>query len=117
MPTFPGNSSNLNQVEHWGYNFVGSAIDNLLRDLQSSDALETYPDFKERRERAQALMFELVGQEPCLFYVRRKGFGREPGEEIWELTLATDQDNVQLPAKLEKLQKTIGLVAAVLKDG
>ncbi len=117
MPTFPGNLSNLNEVENWGYNFVGSAIDNLLRDLESPGAPEAYLDFRERRERALQVMFELVGQEPCLFYVRRKGSGREPGEEIWELTLATDQDNVQLPARLEKLQKTFGLVAAVPQDG
>jgi len=57
-------------------------------------------------------MFELVGQDPCLFYVHRKGLG-EPGE-IWELTLATDQDNVQYPQG-EKLQKTLGLVASCYK--
>ena len=116
MP-IPGNLSKLNDVEQWGYNFVGSAIDNLLRDIEGSAAVEAYADFRERRERANEVMFELVGQKPCLFYVRRKGAGREPKEEIWEITLATDQDNVQLPPKLEKLQKTLGLVASVLKDG
>ncbi len=79
--------------EDWGYVFKGSTIDSLIRNLEGEAALESYPEFRERRERANELMFECVGQEPCLFYVRRKGAGREPGEEIWELTIATDRDN------------------------
>ncbi|BDI16265.1 hypothetical protein ANSO36C_20670 [Nostoc cf. commune SO-36] len=36
-----------------------------------------------------------------------KGAGKEAREEIWELTIATDSD-VPLPARLEKLRKTLG---------
>lgn len=103
--------------EDWGYVFKGSAIDSLIRNLEGEAALESYPEFRERRERANELIYECVGHEPCLFYVRRKGAGREPGEEIWELTIATDRDDFQLPARLEKLGKTLGLRAAVAQNG
>ncbi len=58
-------------------------------------------------------MFECVGRKPCLFYIRRQGFGKETGEEIWDLTIATDQNHLQLPTRLEKLGKTLGFKAAV----
>ncbi|MGF1990947.1 MAG: translation initiation factor IF-2 N-terminal domain-containing protein [Nostoc sp. ZfuVER08] len=103
--------------EDWGYTFVGSTIDRLIRNLEGESALQAYPEFRERRERANELMFECVGKKPCLFYVRRKGAGKEPKEEIWDLTIATDTDNFQLPAKLEKLKKTLGFTVAVQKDG
>ncbi|NDJ20268.1 AAA family ATPase [Nostoc sp. B(2019)] len=61
-------------------------------------------------------MLECVGK-PCLFYIRRKGAGKEPKQEIWDLTIATDQDDFQLPARLKKLGKTLGFRAAVQKDG
>ena len=119
MPTSSTNSArfNDNSLEDWSYNFIGSsAIDNFLHDLEGPAALEAYSEW-ERRERANELMFDLVGQEHCLFYVRRRGPGREPGEEKWELTLATDRDDVPVPTRLEKLEKTLGLVAAVGKNG
>lgn len=119
MPTFHADPANFNDgsTEEWGYNFIASsAIDNFLCDLEGAAALEGYSEW-ERRERANELMFDLVGQEDCLFYIRRKGPGREPGEEKWELVIATDRDDVPLPSRLEKLEKTLGLVAAVGKNG
>ena len=116
--SFRGNSLKIKtDSEDWGYVFVGSTIDSFIRHFEGEAAVEAYPEFSQRREYANKLMFECVGQKPCLFYVRRKGAGKEAGEEIWELTIATDQDDVQLPARLEKLGKTLSLLAAVSQDG
>ncbi|MEA5504661.1 translation initiation factor IF-2 N-terminal domain-containing protein [Halotia wernerae UHCC 0503] len=104
-------------VEDWGYVLIASAIDKLIHNLEGETALKLYSDFRERRERANELMYECVGQQPCLFYVRRKGNGRDPKEEIWDLTIATDWDDVQLPPRLAELKKTIGFTAAVHQDG
>ncbi|MEH2462981.1 translation initiation factor IF-2 N-terminal domain-containing protein [Nostoc sp.] len=103
--------------EDWGYMFIASAIDSFIHHLEGETALKSYPEFRERRDRANELMLECVGKKPCLFYVRRKGAGKEPREEIWDLTIATDSDDFQLPARLEKLRKTLGFRAAVQKDG
>ncbi|MEH2283639.1 MAG: translation initiation factor IF-2 N-terminal domain-containing protein [Nostoc sp.] len=103
--------------EDWGYMFIASAIDSFIRHLEGETALKSYPDFRERRDRANKLMYECVGQKPSLFYVRRKGAGKEAREEIWDLTIATDSDDFPLPARLEKLRKTLGFRAAVPKDG
>ncbi|MEH1891227.1 MAG: translation initiation factor IF-2 N-terminal domain-containing protein [Nostoc sp.] len=103
--------------EDWGYMFIASAIDSFIRHLEGEAALKSYPEFRERRDRANELMLECVGKKPCLFYVRRKGAAKEPREEIWDLTIATDSDDFQLPARLEKLRKTLGFRAAVQKDG
>ena len=103
--------------EDWGYMFIASAIDSFIRHLEGETALKSYPEFRERRDRANELMYECVGKKPSLFYVRRKGAGKESREEIWDLTIATDSDDFQLPARLEKLRKTLGFRAAVPKDG
>ncbi|MEH2202555.1 MAG: translation initiation factor IF-2 N-terminal domain-containing protein [Nostoc sp.] len=103
--------------EDWGYTFIASAIDSFIRHLEGEAALKSYPEFRERRDRANELMSECVGKKPSLFYVRRKGAGKEAREEIWDLTIATDSDDFQLPARLEKLRKTLGFRAAVPKDG
>ncbi|WP_084226964.1 translation initiation factor IF-2 N-terminal domain-containing protein [Nostoc sp. KVJ20] len=103
--------------EDWGYTFIASAIDSFIRHLEGETALKSYPEFRERRDRANELMYECVGKKPSLFYVRRKGAGKEAREEIWDLTIATDSDEFQLPARLEKLRKTLGFRAAVQKDG
>ncbi|MDF5707106.1 MAG: translation initiation factor IF-2 N-terminal domain-containing protein [Nostoc sp. S4] len=103
--------------EDWGYTFVGSTIDRLIRNLEGESALQAYPEFRQRRDRANELMFECVGKKSCLFYVRRKGAGKEPREEIWDLIIATDSDEFQLPARLEKQRKTLGFTVAVQKDG
>ncbi len=103
--------------EDWGYTFIASAIDSFIRHLEGETALKSYPEFRERRDRANELMYECVGKKPSLFYVRRKGAGKEAREEIWDLTIATDSDEFHLPARLEKLRKTLGFRAAVQKDG
>ncbi|MDF5739587.1 MULTISPECIES: translation initiation factor IF-2 N-terminal domain-containing protein [unclassified Nostoc] len=103
--------------EDWGYMFIASAIDSFIRHLEGKTALEAYPEFRERRDRANELMLECVGKKPSLFYVRRKGAGKEAKEEIWDLTIATDSDDFQLPPRLEKLKKTLGFRVAVQKDG
>ncbi|MBE8965496.1 translation initiation factor IF-2 N-terminal domain-containing protein [Nostocales cyanobacterium LEGE 12452] len=103
--------------EDWGYSFIASAIDSFIRHLEGEAALKSYPEFRERRDRANELIYECVGKKPSLFYVRRKGAGKEAREEIWDLTIATDSDDFPLPARLEKLRKTLGFRAAVPKDG
>ncbi|MCC5641722.1 translation initiation factor IF-2 N-terminal domain-containing protein [Nostoc sp. CHAB 5824] len=103
--------------EDWGYMFIASAIDSFIRHLEGETVLKSYPEFRERRDRANELMLECVGKKPSLFYVRRKGAGKEAREEIWDLTIATDSDDFQLPTRLEKLRKTLGFKAAVPKDG
>jgi len=105
------------KIEDCGYTFIGSAVDNVVRHFEGQSSLQLYPDFRERRERANELLFELVGKQPGLFYIRRQGTGKEPGEEIWELIIATDQDNFQLPKRLKKLGKTLGFKAAIRQDG
>ncbi|MEH2181551.1 translation initiation factor IF-2 N-terminal domain-containing protein [Nostoc sp.] len=103
--------------EDWGYMFIASAVDSFIRHLEGESVLKLYPEFRERRDRANKLMLECVGQKPSLFYVRRKGAGKEAKEEIWDLTIATDSNDFQLPTRLEKLRKTLGFRAAVPKDG
>ncbi|MBD2496378.1 translation initiation factor IF-2 N-terminal domain-containing protein [Nostoc sp. FACHB-280] len=103
--------------EDWGYKLLGSAINRLILDLESQTVLKTYSEFQQRREFANKLMKELFGQKPCLFYIRRKGQGKQDGEEIWELTIATDRDDALLPSRLENLGKTLGLRAAVEQNG
>lgn len=66
---------------------------------------------------AQNQILDLLGQEVCLFYVRRQGAGKHQDEEILQLTVATDRDDFPLPAKLEKQGKTLGLIAAISEDG
>lgn len=97
--------------------FVNSTIDSLIRHLAGADAVAEYPDFSERREYAHELMWECVGQNPCLFYLRRKGAGRAAKEEIWELIIATDSEHSKLPLRLQKLGKTLGFKAAVHPNG
>lgn len=60
---------------------------------------------------------DLLGDQPCMFYVRRQGVGRNPDEEIWQLTIATDQEQLPLPAKLQSQGKTYSLRAAIREDG
>ncbi|BAZ28373.1 translation initiation factor IF-2 domain-containing protein [Cylindrospermum sp. NIES-4074] len=104
-------------AEDWGYIFINSTIDRFISNLEGENALKLYPEFRERRERANELMFECVGQKPCLFYVRRQGAGKDSGEEIWDLTIATDSDDFKLPARLKQLGKTLGFRASVQKNG
>ncbi|MEH2069577.1 MAG: AAA domain-containing protein [Nostoc sp.] len=104
--------------EKWGYVFLGSsAINSLISNFESQATLESYREPWLRQERANELIFDLLGQQPRLVYVRRKGAGRDPGEEIWDLTIATDRDDFQLPARLEKLGQTLGFRAVVQQDG
>lgn len=104
--------------QNWGYRFVGDpAINNLIRDVEGKVALEKYLDFEDRRDRAEELVYQIAGQDPCLFYVRRRGKGQQDGEEKWELTIATDRGNIELPAILQKCGKTLNLVAVVNQNG
>ncbi|WP_306557853.1 translation initiation factor IF-2 N-terminal domain-containing protein [Nostoc sp. 'Peltigera malacea cyanobiont' DB3992] len=104
--------------EKWGYVFLGSsAINSLISNFESQVVLESYREPWQRQERANELIFDLLGQEPRLVYVRRKGAGQNPEEEIWDLTIATDHDDFQLPARLDKLGKTLGFIAVVQQNG
>jgi hypothetical protein len=60
-----------NPDEDWGYKFTGKAINSFIRDIEGEAAIENYPEFRVRRNRAEQLMFDLFGQTPYLFYVRR----------------------------------------------
>ncbi|MDZ8033117.1 translation initiation factor IF-2 N-terminal domain-containing protein [Nostoc sp. DedSLP04] len=104
--------------EKWGYVFLGSsAINSLISNFESQVVLESYREPWQRQERANELIFDLLGQEPRLVYVRRKGAGQNPEEEIWDLTIATDRDDFQLPARLDKLGKTLGFIVVVQQNG
>lgn len=106
MLAFPADTSKIEtDSEKWGYVLVGAAIDSLIRNLEGEAAVKAYPDFRERRERANDLLFDLVGQQPQLFYIRRIGFGQEPGEEIWDLTIATDNSDAHCLQDLKSWEK------------
>jgi AAA domain len=104
-------------AEKWGYKFVGRTIDQFIQEIEGKEALQINQDFSARRNWAEDLMFELVGNKPCLFYVRRKGQRNEQGEEKWELTIATDVENTELPDLLVQRRKTLVLVAVVSQGG
>jgi ABC-type cobalamin/Fe3+-siderophores transport system ATPase subunit len=105
-------------TEKFGYRFVGeNGINNLISDLEGKAAIQRYFDFGEKRDRAEELLDKIVGEEPRLFYLRRRGEGQEIGEEKWELTLATDRDDMELPTILKEREKTLNLVAVVSQDG
>ncbi|MFB2881480.1 AAA domain-containing protein [Floridanema aerugineum] len=105
-------------TEKFGYRFVGeNGINNLISDLEGKAAIQRYFDFGEKRDRAEELLDKIVGEEPRLFYLRRRGEGQEIGEEKWELTLATDRDDVELPTILKEREKTLNLVAVISQDG
>lgn len=106
-----------NDAENWGYRFLGDgAIDHLIRELEGKDALLKYPEFSDRRDRAAELLSDILGDEPRPFYVRRKGPGESPGEEKWELAIATDIEAANLPEILKTRQKTLSLLALVTED-
>src|SRR6476469_2437774 len=113
-PQIATTALNQNNEENWGYRFLGNqAIDYLIREIEGKDALLKYPEFSNRRDRAEDLLSDILGDESRGFYVRRKGPGEEPGEEKWELAIATDIEAAKLPAILEKRQKTLSLLALV----
>ncbi|NET71173.1 MAG: AAA family ATPase [Sphaerospermopsis sp. SIO1G2] len=105
------------KVETWGYTLINSTIDNLIRHFEGQDATRAYSDFREKKERAHELIFECVGKKPVLFYLRRQGAGKDQGEEILDLTLATDNSQFPLPKRLQELKKTLGMKAAIKKNG
>ena len=101
----------------WGYKFTGKAIDSFIRDIESEGALASYPEFRDRRNRVEQLMFDLFGQTSYVFYVRRVEQGHNLGEQKWELILATDSKQLKLPAQFEGRGSTLKLVAIVNNDG
>ena len=101
----------------WGYKFTGRAIESFIRDLEGEAALENYPEFRDRRDCAEQLMSDLFGQTPYLFYVSRIEQGHNLGEQKWELTLATDSKELELPTQFEERGSTLKLVAIVNNDG
>ncbi|NJR22817.1 MAG: AAA family ATPase [Richelia sp. CSU_2_1] len=110
-------SLDRNDEETWGYRFLGDrAIDYLIRAIDGKNALENYPEFSDRRDRAADLLSDILGDEPRPFYVRRKGPGESPGEEKWELAIATDIETATLPEILKTRQKTLSLLALVTED-
>src|SRR4051794_1356133 len=103
--------------ETWGYRYINGASDRFICQIEGSDALNAYPEFRDRYIRADELISELLGSEPCLFYIRRQREAPQPEYEIWELTIATDHDDFQLPTKLQEQQQTLQVSASVRKDG
>jgi hypothetical protein len=106
-------------AEDWGYKFSGDrTINKFIRDVEGEAALAKYCDW-ECRERAEILMSEIAGKSHNLFYVRRQKVNeRFSEEEIWELLLATDGDDSELPQLLQKADRTLRLLATVrFEDG
>ncbi|WP_218107978.1 ATP-binding protein [Nostoc sp. KVJ20] len=103
--------------ETWGYRYINGASDRFICQIEGSGALDAYPEFRDRYIRADELISELLGSEPCLFYIRRQREAPQPEYEIWELTIATDHDDFQLPTKLQEQQQTLQVSASVRKDG
>jgi DNA polymerase III delta prime subunit len=101
-----------NDGADWGYKIVRSAVDNFIREVDGTNGLSAYPTERERRERAEELIYSFLGKNYCLFYVRRQGPGQAPGEMIWEMIAASDR----LPAKLKKIKQTLCIRAAVFPD-
>lgn len=105
--------------EDWGYKFTGNrAINKFIRDVEGEAALAKYCDW-ECKERAEILMSEIAGKSHNLFYVRRQQVNqRFAEEEIWELIIATDRDDFELPELLQKADRTLRLLACVrFEDG
>ncbi|MGD1806973.1 AAA domain-containing protein [Dapis sp. BLCC M126] len=96
--------------QDWGYRFVGSAVDKFVRAQLGETAMKKYPEFHQRRKKAEALMSEILDGDSHLYYVRRQAPGKEEGEEIWELTMATDREDGEW-------EKTLKLRGAVNVDG
>lgn len=110
----------LNNIatEDWGYRLVSEkAIDKIIREMEGKDAIYKYTEFNDRRERANQLLSELFDMKSYLFYLRRLKQGKEPGEEKWELTIATDRNDSKLPKILAESEKTLRLEAFVKEDG
>ena len=95
--------------QDWGYRFSGNAADKFARAQLGEVALKKYPEFPQRRAKAEALMSEILDEDSHLYYVRRQAPGREEGEEIWELTMATDREE-------QEWEKTLKLRGAVNVD-
>jgi DNA polymerase III delta prime subunit len=106
--------------EDWAYKFTNnrSSINKFIRDVEGEAALAKYSDW-ECKERAETLMSEIAGKSPNLFYVRRQQVNqRFDEEEIWELIIATDRDDFQLPQLLQTADRTLRLLATVrFEDG
>jgi len=96
--------------QDWGYRFLGSAVDKFVRAQLGETAMKKYPEFPKRRAKAEALMSEILDGDAHLYYVRRQAKGKEEGEEIWELTMATDTEDGEW-------EKTLKLRGAVNVDG
>lgn len=107
----------MTNTTDWGYRYIGAASSHLICQIEGSDALNNYPEFKDRHIRANELICELLESEPCLFYIRRQGEAKQPEYQIWELTVATDQPNFPPPASLKKRQQTLQIWASAHKDG
>ena len=106
-------------AEDWGYKFTGNrAINKFIRDVEGEAALAKYCDW-ESKERAEVLMSDIVSKSHNLFYVRRQQVNqRFAEEEIWELIIATDEDEFELPELLQKADRTLRLLACVrFEDG
>ncbi|BDT12330.1 DEAD/DEAH box helicase [Arthrospira platensis] len=102
---------------NWCYRYIGAASDRFICYMEGSDALNQYPDFRDRHARADQLINELLGSDPCLFYVRRHGGARQPEYEIIELTIATDNDDFSVPKKLESRRKILQFWTTIRQDG
>ena len=104
-----------NTPEDWGYKFISNNFQQLLIDFEGTSNPEG--NFQQRRRRAVTLISEIAGNESKLFYVRRREVGRNQGEEIWELILATDCDDSLLPEILQPPDKTLSIRGVVSENG
>ncbi|QOV21432.1 DEAD/DEAH box helicase [Anabaenopsis elenkinii] len=105
------------EFETWGYQYIRGASDQFICRIEGANALNIYPEYRQRHARADELISLILGSEPCVFYIRRERLGRNPEYEIWEFIVATDRDDFSLPIGLEERQKTLQIWASVPRDG
>ncbi|MEM7555300.1 MAG: AAA domain-containing protein [Cyanobacteria bacterium P01_A01_bin.84] len=114
MAVSPVNSDvkgkNSKESEIWGYQFLGDrAISNLIADFADNGSVRG----SLREERAEEIISRVTDNSSLLFYLRRREVNHKyPGEEIWELTVATDTGD-SLPDGLQKCRRTLWLRATV----
>jgi len=101
------------KTQKWGYEFIYGALNKFISNIQGDSVLTSNPEFRDRRNIAQNLMTQLAGNQPQWFYVSRQKSGKEPGEEILDLILATDRPNFILPDLLQQHQKTLLLSGSI----
>ncbi len=63
------NQSQINQSQIWGYSLLNCTIDGLIRSFEGQEGVKSYANFREKKDRANELIFECVGKQkmPILY--------------------------------------------------